>query len=235
MSSASSASTNTPVRCSTSSVAAWTSSSSDSLKTLRLRPPLRGRPAKRLRFTRAPPRGPLAPPAAPPRGGRCARGTSGRLIGHLEGLGDVELGLEGARFAGKGELLDRDQAEPELAAHLVHEERVGELEGAHAETLGDVCLGLLPVASPGKSSACGPPDLQRFACHPFPRQAHGCRPCRAGRRHPPTSRRGGRPLRKARETRATASAGGYGSSARRRRPCRRSCAPGWADSRYAGA
>ena len=55
MSSASSASTNTPVRSSTSSVAEWMSSTSASVKTFRRRPPLRGRPAKRLRFTRAPP------------------------------------------------------------------------------------------------------------------------------------------------------------------------------------
>ena len=51
MSSASSSSTKTPVRSSTSSVARWMSSISASVNTLRLKPPLRGRPANRFLFT----------------------------------------------------------------------------------------------------------------------------------------------------------------------------------------
>ena len=51
MSSASSASTNTPVRSRTSSVARWMSSSSDSVNTLTLSPRLRVPPACRFRFT----------------------------------------------------------------------------------------------------------------------------------------------------------------------------------------
>ena len=51
MSRASSASTNTPVRSSTSSEARWMSSSSDSVNTLTLSPRLRVPPACRFRFT----------------------------------------------------------------------------------------------------------------------------------------------------------------------------------------
>ena len=49
---ASPSSTKTPVRSSTSSVARWMSWTSSAVKTLRLKPPLRSRPACGLRFTR---------------------------------------------------------------------------------------------------------------------------------------------------------------------------------------
>ncbi len=127
MSRASSASTNTPVRSSTSSEARWMSSSSDSVNTLTLSPRLRVPPACRFRFT------PLL---------LVWIAESGALLearhavdGHVEHLGDVELRLHGAGVRGVRELLHRDPAEAEVAAHVVHDDRVGEVGDGAAELL----------------------------------------------------------------------------------------------------
>ena len=108
--------------------------------------------------------------------------------GHVQHLGDVELRLHGAGVRGVRELLHRDAAEAEVAAHVVHGDRVGEVGDGAAELVRHVGLGLLEAHAPGHLHAG-----HQISGGPHPAHARGqrvrARHAERVARRPPTSRR----------------------------------------------
>ena len=62
---------------------------------------------------------------------------------------DVELCLDEVGLAGLTDRVGVDAAETELVAHVGHDRRIGEVEGAHPELVGHVALGLCETHAPG--------------------------------------------------------------------------------------